>query len=261
MRFVPVPGTNVLFSVWETRVEDFRACAQATGYVQGGGMALVSVAPNEQGVYAKKLQLNLSASWQNPGFEQADDSPVVGVNWEEAIGFCTWLTQKEQAAGLIGPNQFYRLPTDQEWSAAVGAGKYPWGGQWPPPGAANYFDQAAVAALSAAVPHVPGNDGYAKTNPVGAFPPNRLGLYDIGGNVWQLCEDLYRSGMNTEALLDWAPLMKNDGGGVTYRVARGASWSDWTPELIASAVRIPVLPIYRGNDVGFRCVLAGGSTR
>ena len=71
------------------------------------------------------------------------------VSWEEPEAFCVWLTKKEQAAGKLKLGQRYRLPTDAEWSVAVGLGKesgtspkekhkgimdiYPWGDGWPPP--------------------------------------------------------------------------------------------------------------------------------
>ena len=129
MAFVPVPGTDVQFSIWETRVKDYAAYAAANAGVD--------------------------ASWKSPSFTQADTHPVVNVSWEDANAFCAWLTRKEQAAGKITASQRYRLPSDAEWSVAVGLGRetgsspeekdagvkdvYPWGNQWPPPvGAGNY---------------------------------------------------------------------------------------------------------------------------
>ena len=124
MKFVPVPGTEVSFCIWETRVKDYAAYAAANAGVDSG--------------------------WKSPVlFTQADTHPVKSVNGEDAQAFCAWLTKKELAEGEIKVGQKYRLPTDAEWSVAVVLGKekgntpeekqsgikdvYPWGKEWPPP--------------------------------------------------------------------------------------------------------------------------------
>jgi len=250
MKFVPIPGTKVLFSIWDTRVKDFRAYAREAHYVQSGGIV-------------KNGKLDKEASWEKPGFKQGEDHPVVGLSWDEAKAFCAWLTEKERKVGKIGQNQEYRLPTDEEWSAAVGESKYPWGNDWPPPkGAGNYADDAFLAKLpGTGWSQGSGNNGYARTTPVGAFKANRLGLYDIGGNVWKWSEDWYRGDMNEQAVLDKHPGMKNDGGGQTYRVVRGASWRSSLPEDLLSSYRTYGFPRTRYADIGFRCVLLVGSSR
>ena len=241
MKFVPVPGTQVLFSIWDTRVADFLAYAQDTGYRQQGGIDVLKVLKNPDGTYRLDRSADPAASWENPGFSQGANNPVVGVSWNEAKAFCDWLTKKEQRAGLIGTNQFYRLPADQEWSAAAGSGKYPWGNDWPPPrGAGNYRDDAFVAALpGTGWQQVPGNDGYARTSPVGSFSANQYGLYDMGGNVWQWCEDWLDSGPN-------------------FCLLRGGSWAEYTQEALSSSSRRAVTPDSRIDRRGFRCVLARG---
>ncbi len=88
MRFVSVPGTKVLFSIWDTRVQDYRAYAEAT-----------------PGVDARWKRRDL-------GLHPGDDYPVVMVSWNDAKAFCAWLTQKERKEGKIGQDQEYRLPTD-----------------------------------------------------------------------------------------------------------------------------------------------------
>jgi formylglycine-generating enzyme required for sulfatase activity len=154
------------------------------------------------------------------------------------------------------------LPKDKEWSAAVGlknevgstpkekSGKievYPWDipqkrdKSWPPPaGAGNYAGDEAKngdwpsgrTLLGFVLPVIKGyNDGYPRTSPVGSFSANQFGLYDMGGNVWQWCEDCY--------------------------VLRGASWVDNDPNLLLLAsYRGNHLPESRGNNIGFRCVVA-----
>jgi formylglycine-generating enzyme required for sulfatase activity len=132
---------------------------------------------------------------------------------------------------------------------AVGSGKYPWGNEWPPPKNAGNYDPSLKV------------DSYEFTSPVGSFPANRHGLYDMGGNVWQWCEDWYRANMNESAVLEKLPWLKDDGGGQTFRVVRGASWRVVGPEYLLSSGRLYVIPGGRVSFNGFRCVLVVGSSR
>jgi len=221
MRFVPAVvegGGRVMFSVWQVRVKDYAAYAEAVVGVDG--------------------------SWKSPGITQAGSHPVVCVSWEDARRFCEWLTEKERREGRIGPGQRYRLSTDGEWSWGVGIGGkerggtpeekdgklkgvWPWGTEWPPPkGAGNYDPSLGV-------------DGYEHTSPVGSFEANRNGLYDMGGNVWEWCEDYYD-------------------GKSGRRVLRGGSWRLNAQVTLLASYRNDFGPGYRGNGVGFRCVLVGG---
>ena len=246
MVFKPVPGTDVQFCIWETRVKDYAAYAAAKAGVDG--------------------------SWKKPSalgidLAQKETHPVVNVNWNDANAFCEWLTRKERAAGKITANQRYRLPTDAEWSAAVGLGKeqgsspeekdegvkdvYPWGKEWPPPkGAGNYADTACKlklgpkykAAAGKELPVIKGyTDGFAFTSPAGSFGANQFGLHDLSGNVWEWCEDWY------------------DPAAQKYRVLRGASWNGRNPVTLLSSCRGSLTPDYRRGLFGFRCVLVGGS--
>ena len=218
MKFVSVPGTDVQFCVWETRVKDYAVYAAANPDVDG--------------------------SWKEPGFKQEDTHPVVNVSWEDAQAFCEWLTKKELAAGKIKTGQKYRLPKDAEWSVAVGLGKelgdtpeakdggikdvYPWGKEWPPPAGAGNHDKSLKA------------DKFDYTSPVGSFAANKLGLHDMGGNVWEWCESKW----NTTSI---------------FHVLRGASWYFSSPASLLSSHRSYDWPGRRGFFVGFRCVLVGGS--
>jgi formylglycine-generating enzyme required for sulfatase activity len=125
MPFVPIPRFETRFCIWPVRVQDYEQFCAATG-----------------------------ATYPPCPFPQGSDHPVVGVTWDDAIEFCVWLTGKERAEGKIDEKTVYRLPTDLEWSAAVGlphepeptpeerhlkAPGYPWGLRWPPPeNAGNY---------------------------------------------------------------------------------------------------------------------------
>ena len=109
MRFVPLG--DIYISVWQTRVRDFEAFVAATGYDAIGGM---SSAITQNGFKLNQM------SWKDPGFSQTPDHPVVGVSWEDANQFCAWLTKKERSEGTLRNFQSYRLPTDREWSEAIG---------------------------------------------------------------------------------------------------------------------------------------------
>jgi serine/threonine protein kinase len=220
-RFVPVG--DVEFCIWQTRVQDFAAFAQA--------------------FHLKSID------WRTPGFRQGPDHPVVKVTWQEAIAFCQWLTDKEHQAGVLPPNQFYRLPTDLEWSKAVGLPEetgqtpeardmdvpdvYPWGATWPPPpGAGNYTGEETGSDVE-----IKGyNDGFPWTSPVGSFKPNKFGLYDMGGNVWQWCMDSW----NAES---------------KAKVLRGASWYNGALKLsLLSSCRVHAAPDSTTDNYGFRII-------
>ena len=216
MVFKPVPGTKVAFCIWETRVKDYAAFTASSTEVD--------------------------ESWKMPGHEQSDTHPVTKVNWNDANAFCAWLTKKELAEGIIKTGQKYRLPTDVEWSVAVGLSQekgntpaekdemikdvYPWGNtRQPPKGAGNYWVQLEV-------------DNFKHTSPVGSFQTNAHGIYDLGGNVWEWCADWY------------------DPSAKGFRVMRGGSWYGIYSSSLLSSYRRNFEPDKRLNNIGFRCVLA-----
>ncbi len=227
MKFVQVPGTKVLFCIHETRYKDYAAYA-----VDAPGA---------------------DSAWKNQkteGFvlDRPEDHPVTRVSWEDAQNFCAWLSKKE--------GKTYRLPTDQEWSYAVGIGReekwtkdttpatvfrsetdFPWGNKWPPPkDSGNYSDQSRKDKAPAKnSQYLDGyDDGFPSTSPVMSFKPNKFGIYDLGGNVWEWCED-------------WFDSAKID------RVLRGSSWSHWERENLLSSFRDHHKPVER-IGLGFRVV-------
>jgi serine/threonine protein kinase/formylglycine-generating enzyme required for sulfatase activity len=260
MVFAPVPGTKVLFGIWETRVQDFSAFAQdrannrAWNYQSGAEPYILKSDGYKQRGW--------EYGWHNPGFTQRPDHPVTCVSWEDAQAFCQWLTQRDQAAGLLDKNQQYRLPTDTEWSQAVGLPNegngspkdkdekikdvYPWGSQWPPPrGAGNYAgSEAKDGDWPSNFPVIEGyRDGFARTAPVGSFGADKNGLFDLSGNVWEWCEDWYD-------------------GDQKSRVLRGGSWGDNDSRGLLSSCRGGSAPGRRIGYGGFRCVLVvGGAVR
>ena len=252
MEFVPVPGTKVLMCRTETRVRDFRAYAKAADYKQTGGAFVMKVKKKEDGGFSIAWELDKSASWEQPGFVQSGEHPVVCVSWEEARAFCAWLSKKE--------GRTYRLPEDAEWSAAVGLGKYPWGADWPAPkGAGNYAGAELVKSL-------PGSgwnkaydysDGAERTAEVASYRANRLGIFDLGGNVWEWCEDEYKAEMNSAEARKALPALEKDkaSDGTPFRVLRGGSWNDDVEFNLRSSYRDRSHSARRNDRIGFRCVL------
>ena len=215
----PTDGKNILFSIWETRRMDYEAHSKD---VSGVGDEWKSAEGNEV------------------------LHPVVNVSWEDATAFCAWLTRKERAEGKIGPKDEYRLPSDHEWSCAIGIGSkenagtspedksqklpgYPWGNSWPPPNGTGNFD-SRIAGYS---------DAYGRTAPVGSFRVDQNGLYDLSGNVYEWCLDWYSSGQDN-------------------RVLRGGSWLNSTEFNLRSSYRLRGSPRNRSDFIGFRCVLSVG---
>jgi formylglycine-generating enzyme required for sulfatase activity len=208
-----------------------------------GGMSVLKVEPGGKDYNLKE---DPGASWEAPGFVQTDEHPVVGVSWEDAQAFCKWLSEQEGVT--------CRLPSDEEWSMAVGLDKepgttpeekdgktpgYPWGtSETPPDGAGNYAGEESAAGMPANWTVLTGyRDKAARTDVVGNYTPNRFGIYDLGGNVWEWCGDTYSAT-------------------ISARVLRGASWIGGGRVNLLSSRRSLGLPGGRYVNNGFRCVVS-----
>ena len=163
------------------------------------------------------------------------DHPVVQLSWEDATGYCNWLSGKDglpfayvikdgKIKLALPLNSGYRLPTEAEWVWAArysGGGpqrKYPWGDQMPPgPGAGNYADESARSILGKVLSNY--NDEFPITAPVGRFQANPVGLFDLGGNVAEWVNDRY--GIYTDRSVEVDPIGPVDG---QYHVIRGSGW-------------------------------------
>jgi formylglycine-generating enzyme required for sulfatase activity len=231
MKFVPVPGTSVLMCIHETRRRDYAAyAAEVTGI---------------DDTWA-------NARWENLPVGHEDDHPVTGVSWEDAQKFCEWLSKKE--------GRTYRLPTDEEWSTAVGLGRaekrpkgttpemlaakettqFPWGDDFPPKTkdqAGNYGDTAWHEKSPSQSWIQDYTDGFATTAPVMSFKPNKLGLHDMGGNLWEWVDDWFNAAQAERGL-------------------RGGSFFNFDRLALLSSARSRAAPTVRNGNRGFRCVVA-----
>jgi formylglycine-generating enzyme required for sulfatase activity len=235
MIFVPMPQTQVFFSIYEMRMKDFAAFAATNPKLDGTN-------------WNRAFYHGVTPVSPGPDF------PVVNVIWNDAHLFCEWLTATERQAGKISTKEFYRMPTDEEWSFAVGIGEretgatpkdksakleniYPWGTNFPPPpGAGNFADQSALNYFTN-WPHIENyNDGFVTTSPVGSFSPNALGIYDLAGNALEWCDDFYDAAHK-------------------QKVMRGGAWINCGPKSLLSSYREHVAPERFSVVTGFRCVL------
>jgi len=146
----------------EVTVRQFTAFVEATGYqtdAQRQGGAMYCPSPDRAG-YAR------GKNWQNPGFDQTETHPVVCISYRDAKAFCEWFSKQS--------GRICRLPTEAEWEYACRAGTV-----------GRYAGDIEQMAWFDRI----GGQG---TRPVALKKANPRGLYDMHGNVWEWCEDIYR---------------------------------------------------------------------
>ena len=152
---------------------------------------------------ANALKRVKGSSWRTPGFTQSNTHPVVVVSQADALAYLNWLNAlpAEKAAA-----RHYRLPTEAEWEYACRAGT------------TTAFNTGAT--LQASQANCFNRKG---TMPVGSFPANPWGLFDMHGNAWQWCSD---------AMADYTGDAENPTGATGGRahVMRGGSWFDVPPD-------------------------------
>jgi formylglycine-generating enzyme required for sulfatase activity len=185
----------------------------------------------------------------NPSKRKAPTNPVERTQWTDAARFCNRCSEVEGLKPCYDLRNWacdftadgYRLPTEAEWEYACRAGS-----------STKYCFGDSEGELSRYAWFKPGSEG--KTRPVGQKLPNRWGLYDMHGNVWQWCNDWYGETYYT------ASPSENPRGPETgkQRVLRGGAW-DSTPDKCRSAYRHKEFPVYSdacfgADSYGFRRV-------
>jgi formylglycine-generating enzyme required for sulfatase activity len=205
------------YAVTNSRFADFIA---ATGHVTDaerygwsfvfGGLLPAAFPPTRAAAHAPWWRQVHGANWEHPEGPDShltgrEDHPVVHVSWNDAMAFCAW--------------DGTRLPTEAEWEYAARGGlvgqPFPWGSLLEPGGRhrMNVFQGRFPNENTYA-------DGYAGTAPVDAYPPNRFGLHNVTGNVWEWCADWFASTYYAHSPV------RDPVGPVrgTHRVMRGGSY-------------------------------------
>ncbi len=177
----------------------------------------------------------------DPAYFEGANRPVEKVSWDDAVEFCARLAKKT--------GKIYRLPSEAEWEYACRAGTT----------TPFYFGETITTDLA----NYNGNSAYAsgskgeyrrQTTDVGNFPANPFGLFDMCGNVRELCQDEWHENYN-HAPTDGSAWLAGNGS----KLLRGGSWLNY-PEYCRSAFRIWDTPDYYDRYLGFRVVCAAART-
>lgn len=184
------------------------------------------VTNQEYMIFVKETGHPKSPFYRDSDFNKPDQ-PVVGISYYDAITYAQWIGK--------------RLPTEAEWEYAARGGldnqRFPWGNDITPK-KCNYVPKGGKEA-----------DGYEYTAPVGKFPPNAYGLYDMAGNAWEWCQDYY-STTHYAVSPDSNPAGPDSG---YSRVLRGGSYLSINPKYLTCASRLELKPFVQDRYYGFRC--------
>lgn len=226
MVFVKVD--NMMVSIWETRVIDFFHFVERTGFDE-------------------------NRSWREESLLTSPAHPVSTITRYGAIKFCEWLTEVERSAGLLAKDAYYSLPTDQEWSRFAGLESEV--GDWPldrhlnspdlmpwiggPNDYSNHGNYFTLSRANEENQFFGKKDRYHTTAPVGQFPSNQYGLFDVGGNVMEWVSTPYRKEVKRQK--------------IPYYTLRGGGWRTINPEQMRVGFRIN--PPAGLVESGFRCVI------
>ena len=201
----------------------------------------------------------------HPETPENDRHPVVAVAWYDMVKWCNAKSEREGLtpvyyaeeartdvyrkgeadlthAHLRRDADGYRLPTEAEWEKAARGGldgkRWPWGDEEIAPGHANFLGGGKIRG----------------TTPVGTYPPNAYGLYDVAGNVWEACWDWFDDDWYYKpGAVETDPLGPLSGD---YRMLRGGSWNHFFGECRV-AYRFREKPGNPTTDLGFRLARSG----
>jgi formylglycine-generating enzyme required for sulfatase activity len=229
LEMVKIPGGRFLMGSPET---------EAQRYDNESPQHYVDVPEFWMGKYVVTQQQWQAIMGNEPSYFKGKNRPVERVSWNDATKFCQKLSKKT--------GRDYRLPSEAEWEYACRAGTT----------TPFYFGETITGELanykaSETYADEPKGEYREQTTPVGQFPPNAFGLYDMHGNVYEFCQDVWHS--SYDGAPDDGSAWVN-GGNSRYRVVRGGSWY-FNPRRCRSACRSLYYSDEAGDyDIGFRLV-------
>lgn len=216
---------------YELRVKDFKKFVKDTAFISELER---TPAKTQHAWFDNSFTRIEKCSWRNPGYTQNDNYPVTMLTPADMMAFCAWLSKKE--------NCRYRLPTEAEWEYACRAGtdsRYSFG------------DNPKLLPKYAWF----SKNSHGHPHEVGKQAPNPWGLYDMHGNLWELCQDYYG------AYSDLAQINPiGNKSTISGHCLRGGSWLDDKHgngegiNLRSAARYYMVFPRVQTNWMGFRIV-------
>ena len=253
IEMVAIPGGQFLMGTEDEEIERLVKKFDWDGYRREKPQHQVSVEPFFMGKYpVTQAQWRFVAQLPQVGRElktdpsnfKGDNLPVERVSWYDAEEFCKRLSEYT--------GREYRLPSEAEWEYACRAGTT----------TPFYFGETITGELanyaaSDIFADEPKGEDRNKTTEVGTFFPNSFGLYDMHGNVWEWCSDIYHNNYEKVPIDDNSIDSDNDNHS---RVLRGGSWFN-NPEVCRSAYRNGDVPDLDYSIFGFRVVCGGVPSR
>ena len=209
--------------------DDYARFVRATGYPPPTVRALPLVANGERDSLFREMAMPYGWEGTDPPPGRGAH-PVVLVRYEDAVAYCGWLSAAIERT--------VRLPTEAEWEKAARGGvdgrRFPWGNEMTPTHG-NYLSD-------------PDAKRQRGTRPIGTYPPNGYGLYDVSGNVWEWVSDWYAPDY-------YGTGDSRDPRGPTsgaMRIVRGGSWVNDDVSMLRCAYRHKVPPDTYAYSIGFR---------
>ncbi|MFK7853997.1 MAG: formylglycine-generating enzyme family protein [Granulosicoccus sp.] len=236
----------------EITVSQFSDFVNATGYVtdaekNAGGNKGCFVWSDGGGISRSSSRWGWKAgtNWRKPGYAQKGNFPVTCVSWNDSVAYAKWLSNKS--------GRHFTLPTEAQWEYAARAGsdaRYVASNNANSLCAhANVADRSLSPTGSKWSDRVACNDNYWFSAPVSSFKPNKLGLHDMQGNVWEWVDDVWASSFKNTPRNG----MANTQGKSSDRVLRGGAW-DGDEKRLRISNRSKASTSNRAAMTGFRLV-------